>query len=167
MYTPFEQISENARVWIYQSNRQLTPTEQDFISGSAKQFCQQWAAHGSGLQATYQLIHDHFLVLAVDEHSHSASGCSIDSSVHFIQGLQNELGLSFFDRQLIAFKKESGIELVPLSDLKSEISAGKITPDTPVYDNTIGTVGDLHNNWDKPAGHTWIRRYFKALANNI
>jgi hypothetical protein len=43
-----------------------------------------WAAHGTSLVSSYQLKYNRFIILAVDQDVQSATGCSIDASVEFI-----------------------------------------------------------------------------------
>jgi hypothetical protein len=44
----------------------------------------EWAAHGTSLVSSYQLKYNRFIILAVDQDVQSATGCSIDASVEFI-----------------------------------------------------------------------------------
>ena len=88
MYVPFEEIPDHARVWIYQANRPLSDTETQQAQQWGRQFVEQWAAHGQGLRASVTVLHHHFLVIALDEQHHAASGCSIDSSVGFVRILE-------------------------------------------------------------------------------
>jgi hypothetical protein len=48
-------------------------------------FLENWAAHGTSLVSSYQLKYNRFIILAVDQDVQTATGCSIDSSVEFIQ----------------------------------------------------------------------------------
>ena len=67
MFIDFKELPHNSRVWIYQSNREFTEEEVQFISERAKQFINQWTKHGSDLQGSFTIKYNHFLVLAVDE----------------------------------------------------------------------------------------------------
>ena len=78
MHVPFEKQPKSARVWIYQADRALKYQESRFIEKNAKAFCEQWAAHGVALKSSFKILHNRFLILAVDEQANMASGCSID-----------------------------------------------------------------------------------------
>ncbi len=97
MHVPFEKLPGHSRLWIYQANRPLTADEKEYLTQGLKDLCDQWSAHGVPLRTSFALPFDRFVVLAVDE---GASGCSIDSSVRFLKGLQEKLGIDFFDRTL-------------------------------------------------------------------
>ncbi|HBK83263.1 MAG TPA: ABC transporter ATPase, partial [Flavobacterium sp.] len=85
MYIPFKDLPPHSKVWIYQANRKLTDAEVDEISNATQLFIEQWAAHGTSLEASYLIKYNRFIILAVNQDIQKATGCSIDSSVQFIQ----------------------------------------------------------------------------------
>jgi hypothetical protein len=153
------ELPGNARVWIYQADRLLTTDEQAFLAESSLQFVAQWAAHGTPLTGTAQVLNGYFLVIGVDEAQAEASGCSIDKSVNFVKALGQKLNVDFFNRLNIAVETES-INLVPLSQFETEIANGTITANTFVYDNTVTSAADFNNRWHTEAQNTWLSRYF-------
>ena len=40
MYIPFEELSAESRVWIYQGSRPFTPHEEELMSKALKNFCE-------------------------------------------------------------------------------------------------------------------------------
>ena len=55
MYTPFENLPEDSKIWIYQSNRKLTDDEVTAITAKCQEFVENWAAHGTSLEASFLL----------------------------------------------------------------------------------------------------------------
>ncbi len=161
MYIPFHQIPPHARIWIYQANRDLTDTEVEALQPVLTQFITEWTSHGQLLQASAEIFHNRFLVIANDEDVNSPSGCSIDASVHFVKQLENRLNVSFFDRTQLAFLAGNEVQVASLKEIKTQVGAGSIKPDSLYFDNTIATAGQLKDNWPKPAQETWLSRYFK------
>ena len=90
MYVPFESLPEESRIWIYQSNRKFSDEEIAEIENDLKSFIENWAAHGTSLEASYLLKYNRFIILAVNQEVQQATGCSIDSSVAFIQELEQK-----------------------------------------------------------------------------
>jgi hypothetical protein len=160
MYISFEELSPQARVWIYQVDRKLNDAEQLILEEAAPAFLESWSTHGKPLRASFRLFHKQFLVLAVDEAVQAASGCAIDSSVAFIQTLEKELELSFTDRTKVAFILDNEVYLEALPALKDSIAAGKITAETQTFNNLISNKQELEEKWLLPAGETWLKRYF-------
>lgn len=153
-------MPDEARLWIYQASRSLSDEEVSFVKNHTEQFLNQWQAHGQDLKASYTLEHNQFLVISVDESFSQASGCSIDSSVHLIEALQNELGVSFMTTSQVAFLLNEKIELFPFNQLKSQVQEEVITPDTLVFDNTVKNVSEFRQKWLISSSKTWVNRYF-------
>jgi len=160
MRVPFDKISDNARLWIYQAERKLNTKELEAIEEKLTSFTQDWEAHGSPLQATHKIFHNQFVVVAVDEMVNKASGCSIDSSVHMMQEVAAVLNVDFFDRTKIAFIFNDEVYIESLSNLKSKVEEGLITKDTLTFNNLVKNKQELESSWLVPAKETWMSRYF-------
>ncbi|MBB6609505.1 hypothetical protein H7F15_00505 [Pontibacter sp. Tf4] len=160
MYIPFDELPAQARVWVYQANRPLTEAEQAAMKPLLQAFATDWSSHGNDLQASAELLHDRFLVLANNESATASSGCSIDKSVNFVRELGERFQVSFLDRSQLAFLKEGGVELVSVGQLKEKVAAGDINKDTLYFDTLVNTYGDLQTGWPKQAQHSWLSRYF-------
>src|SRR3954470_21026295 len=104
MFVPSSELPAHSRIWIYQTNRQLTDEETNSISEKTKKFLESWTAHDNALKAGFEIRYNRFLILMIDEKVAGASGCSIDKSVHFIQSLEKDYQVDFFDRMSFAFK---------------------------------------------------------------
>jgi hypothetical protein len=98
-------------------------------------------------------------VLAVDESFNNVSGCSIDSSVRFIQLLEKELQLDLMNKMNITFKDNETINLVKLSDFQQFAKDKKISLETIVFNNMVNTKEDFENNWEIPAKQSWHKRF--------
>jgi hypothetical protein len=160
MIVPFEALNENARVWVYQSDRTLTASETETIDKAASEFFAQWQAHGNELKCSYSIFKNQFFVLALDMEYNQASGCSIDRSVQFVLELEKMLGLSFTDRSKVAFLIDGAVQLVEMKHIGSMAEAGAITADTPTFNNLVTSKNELKDKWVLPAGKSWLARYF-------
>lgn len=163
MYTSFENLPEGAKVWVYQTEQKLTDTQADVILKRAKDFINSWQSHGHDLKGSVNLLYGHFLVLGIDETYSSASGCSIDKSVHFIQELERELGISFMNRVKQSYLEENIIRFFPISDAKKLIKEGVLNKNTLTFNNTITNKSELNSNWQIPADRSWLGRFFDKV----
>lgn len=159
MFTHYKNLPNNSRVWIYQSDREFTEKEIEFISEKAEDFINQWTRHGDDLKGSFTIKYNQFLVLAVDESFNNVSGCSIDSSVRFVQQLQKELQLDLMDKMNISFKDNDTINVVKLPDFQRFAKAQKITSTTIVFNNMIDTKEDFENKWEVAASKSWHKRF--------
>jgi len=160
MLQNFNDMPGRSRVWIYQADRPLTTQEQSAITKQGNQFFAQWVAHGKDLHSAFRIFHSQFLVVALDESSQGATGCSIDASVHFIQGLEQQLAVSFFDRTKIAFAVGDEVRLVPMAAIKEHIEQGLISAESTTFNNLVANKEQFEQAWQVPAKNSWLSRYF-------
>ncbi|MET4074065.1 hypothetical protein [Hymenobacter sp. UYCo722] len=164
MYVAFDQLPATARVWIYQASRPLTSTETIGTLPALARFAEEWTSHGRNLLASAEVLHQHFLVLGLDEAVAGASGCSIDASVRFVAQLEQHLGLELLEKSRLAFLQHGQVQLLDRRMLKDAVASGAITPETLYFDNTLATKGALNQHWPCPAGTTWLARYFGPVV---
>ncbi|MEN8250035.1 MAG: hypothetical protein ABFS32_13970 [Bacteroidota bacterium] len=161
MLVSINDLPDSARVWIYQANKDLNADQKVFVEKQSANFCKQWTAHGADLKASFQVVNDRFLILANDEEQNVASGCSIDTSVHFVTALGLELDLDFLDREQVGFLVDKNILSINLGELKEEIEQGNIKPSSITFNLQAKHIADFREKWLIPAKETWMKRYFK------
>ena len=159
MWVNFDELPLQSRVWVFQSNRIMSPSEQSSIDAALKQFVQKWSTHGVQMLASNVLYHNCFVVIAADEQKQAASGCSIDSFTALFKAFGTQYNLSFFDRFSIAHKSRDEVVISDLDDFKQLIGDGSITPDTLVFNNLIEQRQDLSTKWELPLKESWQKRY--------
>jgi hypothetical protein len=162
MFVPFDQISPTARIWIYQADRKLSAGQVDFINRFLKDYCNRWKAHGAELKASFDIRFDHFIVMAADEDYNSTSGCSIDDSVRAIKEIENNTNSNFFNRNLVAFKQDTGVILIDRSNLKEKYLTGMWNDASLTFNNLVDTKSKLDLEWITEAGKTWLKRFIPA-----
>ncbi|MEM9325927.1 MAG: hypothetical protein AAGA85_09735 [Bacteroidota bacterium] len=162
MKVSFDHLPDHARLWVYQGTRPFTDHELSTIKSTLDAFIDQWQAHGKPLSAGYDIRYDQFIVLAVDESVHGATGCSIDGSVALVRQLEEHLSMSLLDRGLVAVETLQGLEIVPFNQVKAKIEAGEIQEKDTVFNNSVATMADFKAGWQTLAGESWLKRHFKV-----
>ncbi len=155
-------LADGARVWIYQCTREFTGAESKAIAEACERFTTDWAAHGKNLTAGYGIYFNRFICLFVDETAHNASGCSIDSSVHFIQEIERSLKVSLFGRTDVAYVTASGeIETVHMNDVSRAKELGHLNGESIVFNNLVATLGEMKSGWMVPISSSWHARLLR------
>lgn len=160
MIVDFDVISEESRIWIYQSNRTLSPAEIIEIEAKIKDFLISWTAHGSDLQASFLIKYNRFIVISLNESFNIATGCSIDSSVRFIQELEKLYDVSLLDKMNVSYRHGEFIAYKPLIEFKKMIKNRSISKKTTVFNNLINSKSEFLNNWEVPIEESWHNRFF-------
>ena len=161
MMSDFKTLSENSRIWIYQSNRSLTQQEKESISKLIEDFLNNWKSHGVSLNSGFEIKYNRFIVIAQDQNTQSATGCSIDSMVHFIQKLEKQYNISLLDKLNVSYKQGDYIAYKSLKDFKKMVKDGAVSKNTIVFNNLVQTKLEYINYWEVPAFESWHARFFK------
>jgi hypothetical protein len=154
---PFDSLPDDARVWIFGSDRALTGTAAEQLLGEVDDFLAGWRAHGQPLTVARAWTDDRFLAVGVDQSDAHASGCSIDGLFRRLQALQAALGAQLVGGGRVHFRAADGApRSVPRAELRARIAAGEIGADTPVFDTTLTTMAEWRTRFERPARETWV-----------
>ncbi|WP_310381320.1 ABC transporter ATPase [Flavobacterium sp.] len=160
MLVPFENLPEESKIWIYQSNRKFSDDEFSEIETALQSFLESWAAHGTSLESSYLLKYNRFIILAVNQDVQAATGCSIDASVLFIQGLEQKYSVDLLDKMNVTFKNGEHIAHKSLIDFKKMAKEKAVTENTIVFNNLVNTIEEFNESWEVPALDSWHSRFF-------
>lgn len=159
MLTDFKNLPDDSRIWVYQSNRKLSEEEEAIINTKTAEFLKQWTAHGANLEAGFEVKYNRFIVLGLNQENASASGCSIDASVHFIQQLEKEFDVDLLDKMNVTFYSGDYIAHKSLSDFRKMAKNKSVSPNTVVFNNLVNTKVEYLENWEVPAKESWHNRF--------
>jgi hypothetical protein len=164
MKTDFARLPGSSRLWIFGAERALDARERAALLDEADRFLEQWKAHGEPLTAARDWREDRFLMVAVDEASSPASGCSIDAMVNVLKGLEGELGLGLVGHGAVYWRDRWGaVRRAERAEFRRLAEAGEVDPDTTVFDTTLTRVAKLSDgSWERPAREAWHRAFFRA-----
>ena len=160
MYIPFEDLPGHSRIWIYQSNRKLSDDEVTAITDATQEFVENWAAHGQSLEASFVIKYNRFIILAVNQDVQAATGCSIDSSVQFIQDLEAKYEIDLLDKMNVTYKTGEFITFKTLIEFKQLAKSKSVSENTIVFNNLVNTIEEWQDFWEVPANESWHSRFF-------
>ncbi|WP_420322281.1 ABC transporter ATPase [Flagellimonas sp.] len=159
MLVDFESLPDTTRIWIYQCNRSFSNEELEEIVEAISQFLEQWTAHGSDLSAGFEIKYNRFIVIGLDQTNASASGCSIDASVHFIQQLEQKYSVELMDRMNVSYKQGEYVAYKSLKDFKKMAKDKAISKNTIVFNNLVANKLEYLEHWEVPASDSWHSRF--------
>ncbi|SDX17696.1 ABC transporter ATPase [Aequorivita viscosa] len=159
MLTEFKNLPDNSRIWVYQANRKLSEQEVAEITEKTNEFLTKWTAHGAALEAALEIKYNRFIVIGLNQANASASGCSIDASVHFIQTLEKEYDIDLLDKMNVTFYSGEFIAYKPLAEFKKMAKDKSVSKNTVVFNNLVNTKAEYLENWEVPAKESWHSRF--------
>ncbi|MCO4291783.1 ABC transporter ATPase [Solitalea sp. MAHUQ-68] len=156
-------FNEASRVWIYQSDRELTTEEVNSLEYILKQFTTDWTAHDNLLKASARIYYNRFIVLMVDESQYGASGCSIDKSVRLMKEIENKFKINLFDRFNIAYKYNGQVKSVSRNEFEELLKEKVLNGESIVFNNLVTTIKEFENNWEVPLKNSWHNQVFASV----
>lgn len=158
----FEKLPGHARLWAFTSGNELTAEQRDAVESGVREFLSGWAAHGAALTAGFDLLHNRFLVVGVDQDETAPSGCSIDAMTRFLKGLRERIGVDFLDAPDCCFRVGDEIRCVDRTRFRELAKNHEVGEETTVFDLTVPRVEDLTGGrFETSAGSTWFARAFQ------
>ncbi len=159
MLVDFNDLPETSKVWIYQANRSFSLDELEEIKQRLDEFIAQWTAHGADLKAGYDIKYKRFITIGLDQGMNSATGCSIDASVHFIQELERTYDVDLLDKMNVSFKQGEFVAYKSLEDFKKMAKNRSVSPNTIVFNNLVTNISEYRTSWEVPARDSWHNRF--------
>lgn len=162
-----EALPDGARLWVFGASRPLRDREATLLEERMAPFLAEWTAHRRELRAAWDLREGRFLAVAADESGTAASGCSIDALMRHLRGLEEAMGVSLLDGTPVWYRRSDGeIAAVTRPEFRRLGAEGEITEETPVFDPTLSTLGELRaGRLERPAGRSWHARLLPEGAS--
>ena len=160
----FDIMPPNAKTWVYASNRKLTFDEQNKIIAAANIFTSNWKSHGQTLKATFDILHDMFLVLMVDENINPVGGCATDDSIHFIQEMEVGFDVKLFNRLQVELFHDNEIIITSKNDAARLYLENKILGNSVFFNKVVTNKQDFDNNFKTPFNKSWVYQAIKQTA---
>lgn len=161
--TSLAAMPDDARVWVFAAPRALSAEESARLLDRVDSFVGRWTAHGRPVVGAREWRYGRFLLLAADEAATGVSGCSIDSLYRVLSEAESELGVPLTDATLVWYRGPDGsIRSETRAEFRDRVRSGAVGDDTPVFDNTVSTVGGVRaGGWERPLRDSWHSRAFR------
>ena len=156
---PFETLPDDARVWVFGSDRPLDDNAAARLLAEVDRFLAHWHAHGHPLSSARAWQDDRFLTVAVDQRTAGASGCSIDGLYRALRALESALGVQMLGGGGIFYRDASGtVAYASRAEFAQLAAAGAVDLDTHVFDLSVDSLGAWRERFEAPAHAGWHAR---------
>lgn len=159
----FTDFPDDARLWIYGADRPLSEDEQAAVVDTLDTFMADWMSHGRSVEGAAAIVDDRFLLIAAYVRGGDISGCGIDSSTDVIANVADRLDIEWLPALNIFYRDAAGdVHGIPRPAFRAKVDEGTVTRETPVYDLSLETLGDLREDgFERPAGESWHALVFR------
>ena len=152
--TNLNALSDDSRIWLFGVAPALDDAKRARMLAEVDRFLRDWAAHNVPVTSAREILHDSFLLIAVDKASET-SGCSIDRMFGLLRQLERDLGVTILDPNLV-FTRDRG------AMTRDEFRAAA-EPDTVVFDPLVERLGDVRSGrWERRAEQSWHAKLLRG-----
>lgn len=144
----------NAKVWIYASDKIISPSQLAIINQKAVPFIQNWTAHQNQLKAEFAVLFHCFLVFMVDEGVHEISGCGIDKLTHLIREIDAETHLNLFNRMGVQLLENNEVICLTKAEFLSKMSTNDLS-NSKAFNNQVTNKTQFDLEWISPLENAW------------
>ena len=154
--------NNESKIWIFGFDKKLSSAECNIVSTIIKNFTENWMSHNKKVNGTFVLLEKRFLMLITDD---KISGCSIDSSVNVLKEIKSNFDLDALNPNLVFYRFNGMINACDRNTFQLLCSEGQITPDTPVFNLMLNTLGDWREQkFELPFHSSWHSTVFKIQS---
>ena len=158
--TDINKLSDDSRIWLFGIAPALDDAKRARMLAQVDLFLRDWAAHNVPVTSAREILHDSFLLIAVDKASET-SGCSIDRMFGLLRQLEHELGVKILDPNLIFVRHGDGRVTAMTRD---EFRAAA-DPHTVVFDTLAERLGEVRSGrWERRAADSWHAKLLQRSA---
>ena len=132
-------LSGSSRAWLYTADRILHDEEQIALRSGMESFLTEWLAHGQSLKASWRLEGGRCLIIALDDRSPNATGCSIDAKVRWLQAFGEHWGVDWMKRNTVTYYdvESNAWAEVSLASFWAARKAGVVCGDTRLVNAVV------------------------------
>lgn len=154
--TEFAALPDEARVWVFGSDRPITGEHVHHLLGAVDEFLASWAAHGAPLSCAREWRDDRFLVIGVDERDAGASGCSVDGLFRLLGAREGEIGASLRGSGRVFYRDANGVVASSTrAEFRKLAADGVVDENTIVFDPSITRMADYRGAFETRAKDSW------------
>jgi hypothetical protein len=163
----FASLPDESRVWIFGSARPLAGPTAERLLSEVDRYLASWNAHGAPLTCARDWRDEHFLIIGVDTTTEMASGCSVDGLFRTLQQVEQSLEARLLGGGRIFYRDMDGrVQMTSRAELGALVERGDVSAETPVFDTSLTTAGDVRRRFEVPARATWVAALMPAAKRS-
>ena len=97
-------------------------------------------------------------MIAVDQSTAGATGCSVDGLFRVLQGLESKVGASFVGGGRVFYRDtHAAVQSTTRDQIPALVKSEALTKDTVVFDTSLTDLGAFRAGYEKRAKESWIK----------
>jgi len=167
MFVKFNELSADAKVWIYIGDHKLNQEEKKELLDKLEPFLSRWKSEGKEFKSSYELIEDQILVIGGVSEGFNLSGCTMDALKKTVLKWDETLKRNFTVIPKFCYRYENKIICRSQAEFKKDIQAGLVSQDTIVFDNTVQDIAAYRMGIEFPVSKCWHNRVWESANRKV
>ncbi len=154
----FSALPDDARLWIHAAAAPLSDATRAAVLDRLSTFMDGWTSHEHAVEGAATILYDRFLVIAAaPADGGKISGCGKDDLTHAVDGAASTLDIEWVPSLHVLYRTPDGdVAAVSRPEFQERADEDSVTPDTPVFDPSLATLGALRDGqFETPARESW------------
>ncbi|WP_372744331.1 ABC transporter ATPase [Lutibacter sp.] len=161
MTVGFSTIPEEAKIWVFPSNRKFYPQEIEEISKSVETFLNNWKSDRDPIECSFLIKHDRFIIITANDTEYNLSLEAQDTLTSFIIELEKKYEVVLLDKINVCYKQGEFVQYKDIVEFKKMIKNKGVSDKTTVFNNMITVKEELRYNWEINIMESWLGRLVK------
>lgn len=161
MKVSFSNIPEEAKIWVFPSNRKFYPQEVEKITKSVEAFLNNWKSDRNEVECSFLLKYDRFIIISANDTEYNLSLEAQDALTSFIIELEKQYEVVLLDKINVCYKQGDFVQYKDIVEFKKMIKAKGVSEKTTVFNNMITVKEELRYNWEINIMDSWLGRLVK------
>ena len=160
--TLFPNLPEDTQIWIFALEGRRENQQEMLVR--VRIFLDSWISHGRRVEGAATLLYDRFLVVSGRVQRGSVSGCSMDALTQAVTEAAHHTECQLISPMKIGYRNADGaVKYTSRQNFRQLLRTGHVTPDTPVYDLAVTTLGAMRAGaFEKPIVDSSFARVFRV-----
>ena len=156
MLTNYQNLSDDAKVFLYPSSRKFYPNELKGLEEKIKNFVSNW----TDFPTTYKIEYNRFLLFFIEDNIEMSTEM-MDELAIFIMQLEKDYEITLLDKVNMCFKQGEYVQYQEMKRFRELVKKKSISKKNIVFNNFINTKFDFENNWETPLSESWLSHLVK------
>jgi hypothetical protein len=156
MLTNYQNLSEEAKVYLYPSSRKFYPNELEELENKIKDFVSNWTDYSS----SYRIEYNRFLLFFLEENAVITTSL-LDKLANFIFQLEKDYSITLLDKVNVCFKQGEYVQYQDMKRFRGMIKNKSVSKKTIVFNNLIQTKHEFENEWEVLITSSWLSHLIK------
>ena len=157
MLVDYEDLSQEAKAFVYPSSRKFYPQELEVLQTEIKEFLD---SNFKDFKVHYKILHNRFIIFFIESDTSIPMELQ-DKLASFILELEQKYQITLLDKINICFKQGEYVQYQDMKKFRTLLKNRSISKNTIIFNNLIQNKYDFEEHFETPLSESWLSHLVK------